>query len=146
MDITLNPPPLIAGADVRFPELEATSQIVSAYIGHHAMSPTDVPQFIAQVYGAVARLSAPAAPVEPEAKQEPAVPIRKRFTDTHIICLDDGQQFKSLKRHLRTLGMTPDQYRAKWNLPKDDPIVHPSYSAVRSRLARDNGLGTKKGA
>lgn len=91
-------------------------------------------------------LVAPLAPPEPEAKPlEPAVPVRKSVTPDFIICLEDGKKFKSLKRHLRThYDLTPEQYREKWGLPADYPMVAPSYSATRSQLAKDSGLGTKK--
>lgn len=81
-----------------------------------------------------------------ETKKElvPAVPIKKSVTDEYIICLEDGKKFKSLKRHLKILGMTPEEYRAKWGLPDDYPLTAPTYSATRSRLAKSIGLGKKK--
>ncbi len=86
-------------------------------------------------------IETPAAPVE----LVPAVPVRKSITNDYIVCLEDGKKFKSLKRHLRThFNMTPDEYRQKWGLPADYPMVAPNYSATRSKLAKDNGLGTKK--
>jgi predicted transcriptional regulator len=84
-----------------------------------------------------------AATPEPEVLT-PAVSIRKSMSPDHLICLDDGRRFKSLKRHLATLGMTPDQYRAKWNLPADYPMVAPNYAAARSALAKNMGLGQKR--
>jgi predicted transcriptional regulator len=87
--------------------------------------------------------AATAAAPEPEVLT-PAVSIRKSMSPDHLICLDDGRRFKSLKRHLATLGMTPDQYRAKWNLPADYPMVAPNYAAARSALAKNMGLGQKR--
>ena len=77
----------------------------------------------------------------PAEKQEPAVSIRKSITPDYLVCLDDGKKFKSLRRHLATLGLTPDQYRVKWNLPADYPMVAPNYAAQRSELAKKSGLG-----
>jgi predicted transcriptional regulator len=79
----------------------------------------------------------------PIAKQEPAVPVKKSVTDDYIICLEDGEKFKSMRRHLYKLGMTPDDYRKKWGLPDDYPMTSPAYSAKRSQLAKDSGLGRK---
>ena len=91
---------------------------------------------------AVAQQAAPA----PAEEVKPAVPIRKSITPDYIVCLEDGKKFKSLKRHLRTqFDMSPEQYREKWGLPADYPMVAPNYSATRSRLATDNGLGRKAG-
>lgn len=107
-------------------------------------SGTTLADLISEVRGA---LEAPvaAAPVEaPPEELKPAVPIRKSVTDDFIICLEDGKKFKSLKRHLKThFGLTPEQYRDKWKLPTDYPMVAPNYSATRSKLAKDNGLGKK---
>lgn len=119
----------------------ATGQIVAAAMNHaHAANLTAV---VLEVRKALAiDIAAPAAP-EPE-ELKPAVPIRKSVTPDAIICLEDGKAFKSLKRHLRTAyGMTPEDYRAKWSLPADYPMVAPNYSATRSQLAKDNGLGRK---
>ena len=92
------------------------------------------------VHASLVRLGAATAAPEPEALV-PAVSIRKSVTPGYLICLDDGKKFKSLKRHLASLGMTPDQYRQKWNLPKDYPMVAPEYAATRSALAKKAGLG-----
>lgn len=125
--------------------LEQVAEIVSAYVSHNTVSSADLPKLIASTYTAMGSLAA--APVEQPAKPlDPAVPIKKSVTPDFIICLDDGKKFKSLKRHLAGLGMTPDGYRAKWGLPLNYPMVAPNYSATRSALAKSNGLGLKPGA
>lgn len=120
------------------------ARIVAAYVSHNAVPAADLPQLIASVHGALSRLGdAPAAAQEAPAEQKaPAVPIRRSVTDDYLICLEDGKRFKSLKRHLRSrYGLTPEQYREKWGLPHDYPMVAPNYSAKRSRLAQEMGLG-----
>lgn len=120
--------------------MEQVAEIVSAYVSNNAVSPTDLPALIASTHRAMRSLSSASA--EPQTEElKPAVPIKKSVTPDFIICLDDGKKFKSLKRHLNMLGMTPDEYRAKWGLPKDYPMVAPNYAAVRSALAKSNGLG-----
>ena len=120
---------------------DSTQHIVAAYVSKNPVSTADLPGLIASVYKALSGLNAPDAP--PAAAQEPAVPIKKSITPDAIICLDDGKRFKSLKRHIAGLGMTPEQYRAKWNLPADYPMVSSSYSQRRSDLAKQHGLGKK---
>ncbi|ESQ79396.1 MucR family transcriptional regulator [Asticcacaulis sp. YBE204] len=116
-------------------------EIVSAYVGNNAVSPNDVPSLIQSIYGALNGLSN-AATAEPAQPQTPAVSVKKSISDEYIVCLEDGRKFKSLKRHLRTkYNMSPEDYRAKWNLPKDYPMVAPSYAAARSDLAKQMGLG-----
>lgn len=122
--------------------VEYSCDIVRAYVGHNAISQADLPALIRSTHATVLGLFGVAPAAEP-VPQEPAVPIKRRFTDTHVICLDDGQAFRSMKRHLAKLGMTPAEYRKKWGLPENDPIVHPSYSAQRSQLAKNSGLGRK---
>lgn len=121
--------------------LALTAEIVSAYVSRNSQSPSALPELIAGVHGALAKLGSG----EPEAEpQRPAVSIRRSVTADHLICLEDGLPFRSLKRHLRTEhGMMPDQYREKWGLPWDYPMVAPDYSARRSELARSIGLGRK---
>lgn len=122
--------------------MEQVAEIVSAYVTNNALSTADLPALITSTHSALRSLSA--APIEPPvADLTPAVPIKKSVTPDFIICLDDGKKYKSLKRHLSTLGMTPDEYRAKWGLASDYPIVAPNYSATRSSLAKANGLGRK---
>ena len=120
--------------------LDLTAQIVANYVGNNTAAVGDLPALIKNVYAALAGVSEPeAAPVE---QKTPAVPIKKSITPDVIICLEDGRKFKSLKRHLRTkYNLSPEEYRAKWGLPKDYPMVAPSYAAARSSLAKSMGLG-----
>ena len=121
---------------------ELTVDMVSAYVSNNTVASSDLPDFIHSVYAAVLGLSAPlASPVE---KPVPAVSIKKSVTPDYIISLEDGRQFKSLKRHLSGRGMTPAEYRAKWGLPADYPMVAPNYSAQRSELAKTLGLGQQR--
>ncbi|ODT79672.1 MAG: MucR family transcriptional regulator [Pelagibacterium sp. SCN 64-44] len=123
--------------------IELSSDIVSAYVSHNAVSPVDLPKLIGDVHRALQSLQANEAPA-PVEELKPAVPVRKSVSPDYIICLEDGKKFKSLKRHLRThYNLSPEEYREKWGLPADYPMVAPSYSATRSRLAKDNGLGRK---
>jgi predicted transcriptional regulator len=121
--------------------IEMTAGIVSAYVGNNTVTTADLPALIKQVHGALAAVGSPAAePVAPP--KEPAVPLKKSITPDYLICLEDGRKFKSLKRHLRTkYDMTPEDYRAKWGLPKDYPMVAPNYAEARSNLAKQMGLG-----
>ena len=121
-----------------------TANIVSAYVSNNAVSANDLPNLINQVYSALVRVSAgkAEAPAEP---LKPAVPVKKSITPDYLICLEDGKKFKSLKRHLRTqYNMTPEQYREKWDLPPDYPMVAPNYAAARSHLAKQMGLGQQR--
>ena len=124
--------------------VELTSQIVVAYVSHNSASAADLPKLIEDVYGALMHLdTVDVAVSEP---QKPSVSIRKSVTPERLICLEDGLAFKSLKRHLTTSHqLTPDQYRQKWALPEDYPMVAPDYSATRSALAISRGLGRKAG-
>lgn len=123
-----------------------TTEIVSAYVSNNAISPTDLSRLIADVHSSMSALSQASAPVETEEPQKPAVPIKKSMTQDYLICLEDGKKFRSLKRHLATYyGLSPDQYRAKWGLHSDYPMVAPSYSEQRSNLAKKAGLGRKSG-
>lgn len=122
------------------------SEILVAYVSNNSVPRAELPALIADVHAAIERL-VPAEAEEPQAAPVPAVPVRKSVTNDHIVCLEDGKTFKSLKRHLSTHhGMTPDEYRAKWNLPHDYPMVAPAYAEARSALARSMGLGRKRGA
>lgn len=121
--------------------LEMTADIVSAYVGNNNVQAAEVPGLIASIHAALTQVSTGAVEPEPEVK-DPAVPIRKSITPDHIICLEDGLKFKSLKRHLRTkYDMSPEEYRAKWGLAKDYPMVAPNYAKARSELAKSMGLG-----
>ncbi len=115
------------------------ADIVSAYVTHNRLAPTELTGLIAAVHGALQGLNTPVAP-QPE-KLEPRMPIKKTITPDFLISLEDGKQYRSLKRHLTTMGLTPDGYRAKWSLPHDYPMVAPSYSKQRSELAKSLGLG-----
>ncbi|WP_193336539.1 MucR family transcriptional regulator [Devosia beringensis] len=133
------------GATVGYEQdlIELSTEIVSAYVSHNALSPSDLPKLIADVHGALRTLSNNEVPLQVE-ELKPAVPVRKSVAPDYIICLEDGKKFKSLKRHLRThYNLSPEEYREKWGLPADYPMVAPSYSATRSKLAKDNGLGRK---
>ncbi len=122
---------------------ELTAEVVAAYVSNNVVQTGDLPSLISEVHTALgATGSTPAAPAE---KQKPAVPIRKSVHNDYIICLENGMKFKSLKRHLMTYhGLTPEEYREKWNLPSDYPMVAPAYAEARSRLAKEMGLGQKR--
>ena len=130
--------------------IELTGKIVSAYVGRNVIPPTDLPTLISTVHQSLINLGKPQAPasdavLEP---QKPAVPIKKSVTPDYIVCLEDGKRCKMLKRHLASsYGMTPEEYRRKWGLPDDYPMVAPSYAKARSDLALKLGLGriSKKG-
>ena len=123
--------------------LGLTADIVSAHLSNNTVAISDVPVLIAKVHGALSAIGE-GAPEKPEATQEPAVSIRSSVRPDHIVCLEDGKKLKMLKRHLMThYRLTPQQYRAKWNLPADYPMVAPNYAEQRRRLAKDIGLGTK---
>ena len=121
------------------------ADIVSAFVSNNSVPSTEVAALVVDVHAALLRLTmAPEPAVEPEA-QKPAVPPRKSVTDEYIICLEDGLRFKSLKRHLRTqYNLTPEQYREKWSLPPDYPMVAPAYAKARSNLAKQMGLGQQR--
>ncbi len=121
-----------------------TADIVSAYVANNNVSATELPALIQATFTALSKAGAPQAP-EPS-PPTPAVPIRKSVTHEHLISLEDGKPYKSLKRHLTTLGLTPEDYRAKWSLPKDYPMVAAAYSEQRSNLAKSLGLGRKAGS
>jgi predicted transcriptional regulator len=120
---------------------ELAANIVAAFVSHNSLPVMELPGLIASVDAALRGLiSGVPTPSESE-KPTPAVPIKKSVTPDHLVCLDDGKKFKSLRRHLGTLGMTPEEYRAKWGLPGDYPMVAPNYAAKRSQLAKTMGLG-----
>ena len=121
--------------------IEMTADIVSAYVGNNSVSSADLPALIQSVHRALAGIAGGPEVVEP-APKEPAVPLKKSITPDYLICLEDGRKFKSLKRHLRTkYNMSPEEYRSKWGLPKDYPMVAPNYAKARSDLAKQMGLG-----
>jgi predicted transcriptional regulator len=115
------------------------ADIVSSYVANNSVHRSDLPGVIASVHAALVGL-ANVTPTEPE-KAQPAVSIRKSITPDYLISLEDGKKYKTLKRHLGKLGLTADDYRAKWGLPRDYPMVAPSYAAKRSDLAKSSGLG-----
>ncbi|RTL96105.1 MucR family transcriptional regulator [Ancylobacter rudongensis] len=124
--------------------LGLTADVVAAFVGNNSVPAAELPDLIAKVHGALLRLSTP-APAVVEEVLKPAVPVKKSVTPEFIICLEDGLKFKSLKRHLRTkYNMTPEEYRAKWGLPNDYPMVAPSYAEARSNLAKKMGLGQQR--
>lgn len=123
--------------------LELTANIVAAYVSNNPLPTSELGRVIADTYAAVSKLQAPLT-LQPEERRAPAVPIKKSVTPDFIICLEDGKKFKSLKRHIGThYNLTPDEYRAKWGLPADYPMVAPNYAAARSQLAKASGLGRK---
>jgi predicted transcriptional regulator len=130
-------------AELELDLIEVVADIVGAYVGNNAITASELPNLIAAVHGAVVGLSAPAAAVEPE-KREPAVSIKKSITPDFLISLEDGRKFRTLRRHLSGLGMTPDEYRRKWGLAGDYPMVAPNYSAKRSELAKASKLGERR--
>ncbi len=123
--------------------LSMTTEIVSAHLSNNTVAVADIPQLIKLVYTSLASQGAEEQK-EAQEKPVPVVPIKKSVTPDYIICLEDGKKLKMLKRHLKTkYNMTPDEYRKKWGLPDDYPMVAPSYAAQRSSLAKKIGLGTK---
>ena len=124
--------------------IELTTTIVSAYVGNNSVASAEIPNLIGQVYSALKRIASGQAAAAGE-PLKPAVPIKRSVTAEYIVCLEDGQKFKSLKRHLRTrYNMTPEQYREKWGLPTDYSMVAPNYAAARSQLAKQMGLGQQR--
>jgi predicted transcriptional regulator len=124
--------------------IELTAGIVSAFVSNNSVSAGDIPALINQVHSALLRVSSGAKEV-PAEPLKPAVSVKKSITPDYLVCLEDGKKFKSLKRHLRTqYNVTPEQYREKWGLPADYPMVAPNYAAARSKLAKDMGLGQQR--
>lgn len=124
--------------------IDLTADIVSAYVSNNAVASADLPGLISEVFAALQKTSSVTAEPEPE-PLKPAVSIKKSVMPDYIVCLEDGKKFKSLKRHLRThYDMTPEEYREKWSLPSDYPMVAPNYAAARSALAKKMGLGQQR--
>ena len=124
--------------------IELTAKIVSAYLGNNSVPSGEIANLISQVHAALKRVSGTQIAVASEAAK-PAVSIKRSISSDYIVCLEDGKKFKSLKRHLRIrYNMTPEQYREKWGLPSDYPMVAPNYAATRSQLARQMGLGQQR--
>lgn len=125
--------------------VQLTADIVSAYVANNKVGTADLGKLIEDVHGALQRAPGAQAAPEPEPR-EPAVSIRRSITPDYIVCLEDGKKFKSLKRHLQgEHGLTPDEYRSKWGLSRDYPMVAPNYAKARSDLAKSMGLGRKGG-
>jgi predicted transcriptional regulator len=132
-----------ASSDIQETLVSLTADIVAAHVSNNSVAVSDLPLLIQNVHGALSGLGTTV--VEPEAKQEPAVSVRASVKPDYIVCLEDGKKLKMLKRHLMThYQMTPEQYRAKWNLPADYPMVAPNYAEQRRTLAKKIGLGTKR--
>ena len=124
--------------------VELTAEIISAYVSNNTVVASDLPAIIGDVHEALSKASQRIGQTERE-ELRPAVALKKSVTPDYIICLEDGKKFKSLKRHLRThYNLSPEEYREKWNLPHDYPMVAPNYAAARSQLAKQMGLGTRR--
>jgi predicted transcriptional regulator len=124
--------------------IELAADIVSAYVSNNSVPSGELPALISEVHTALMRVGGGKVEAPTEAPK-PAVPLKKSITPDYIICLEDGKKFKSLKRHLRTqYNMTPEQYREKWGLPSDYPMVAPNYAKARSELAKEMGLGQQR--
>lgn len=124
--------------------VELAADIVSAYVSNNSVATNELPALIGEIHSALVRIGTGAPEVASEALK-PAVPIKKSITPDYIVCLDDGKKFKSLKRHLRTqYDMTPEEYRERWGLPPDYPMVAPNYAQARSQLAKKMGLGQQR--
>jgi predicted transcriptional regulator len=125
--------------------IELATEIVSAYVSNNTVPAAELSGLIAEVYAALQRTSAGVAPEPAPEPLKPAVPVKKSVNPDFIVCLEDGKKFKSLKRHLRTqYNMTPEEYREKWGLPADYPMVAPNYAQARSDLAKKMGLGQQR--
>lgn len=124
--------------------IDLTTEIVAAYVSNNPVNTAELPDLIASVHDALKRMEGSQAP-QPREELRPAVPIKRSVTEDFIICLEDGKKFKSLKRHLKTrYNMTPEQYRERWGLPHDYPMVSPNYAKKRSAMAKQQGLGTRR--
>ncbi len=135
---------MASGGDHATSFIELTANIVSAYVSNNPVPAADIPTLINQIHSALMQVSAGRADVAAEPLR-PAVSIKKSITPDHLVCLEDGKKFKSLRRHLRSqYNMTPEQYREKWGLPPDYPMVAPNYAAARSQLAKQMGLGQQR--
>ncbi|MCB1509725.1 MAG: MucR family transcriptional regulator [Hyphomicrobiaceae bacterium] len=132
--------------DVAKPNLmEQTTRIVEAFVSNNVLDAKDVPALIGDVHQALCRLS-DGTPMPDREDPKPAVSVKRSVMPDYIVCLEDGKKFKSLKRHLRThYNLTPEEYREKWGLPHDYPMVAPNYARARSELAKKMGLGTRRG-
>jgi predicted transcriptional regulator len=124
--------------------IELTAEIISAYVSNNTVVASDLPAIIGDVHDALSKASQRVGQIERE-ELRPAVTVKKSVTPDYIVCLEDGKKFKSLKRHLRThYNLSPEEYREKWGLPHDYPMVAPNYAQARSALAKQMGLGTRR--
>lgn len=124
--------------------LSLASQIVSAHVARNPVATEELPALIREVYRALVEVSSGTVPAAEPERPQPAVPIKRSITPDYLICLEDGKKLKMLKRHLKTAyDLTPDQYRERWGLPPDYPMVAPNYARQRSELAREIGLGSR---
>ena len=122
-----------------------TAEVVASFVSNNPLPRSELPALIQAVHSAVERLGTGSESVPPQVESKaPAVPVRKSVTPDYLICLEDGKRFKSMRRHLALLGLTPEQYREKWNLPSNYPMVAPNYAAARSQLAKQMGLGQQR--
>ena len=127
--------------------LELAAELVAAYVSNNPVPSSGLPDLILAVHSSLEKLRSEPDPAPPQAEaKSPAVSIRRSVTPDYLICLEDGKRFKSLRRHLGLLGLTPEQYRQKWKLPSDYPMVAPNYATQRSALAKKIGLGQKRKA
>jgi predicted transcriptional regulator len=127
--------------------LRMTAEVAAAYVGNNHAQVEDLPHLITVVHNALRDLVVNGSKAEPQAPLEPAVPIKKSIQPDHLVCLEDGKKLKMLKRHLRTVyNLSPEEYRAKWGLPSDYPMVAPNYAAMRSDFAKKIGLGRNRAA
>ena len=125
--------------------IELAADIMSAFVSNNSVPVAELPALIGSVHDALTKVASGSTQQPAEEPKAPAVPIKKSVQPDYIVCLDDGKRFKSLKRHLRTVyNLTPDQYRAKWGLAHDYPMVAPNYAAARSELAKQMGLGARR--
>ena len=132
--------------DPKTPMIELAAQIVAAYVAKNAVEQADLPKLITDVHRALEHAASGNTAKDEELQLRPAVNAKKSITPDYLICLEDGKKFKSMKRHLRThFNLTPEQYREKWGLAADYPMVAPNYATSRSRLAKNMGLGLKRG-
>jgi len=126
--------------------VEIAADIVSAYVSKNSIPASELPELLAKVHGSLTSIAGGQAKTEQAEPKTPAVPVKKSVTPDFVICLEDGKKFKSLKRHLRTTyNLSPAEYRAKWDLPHDYPMVAPNYAKARSELAKQMGLGQQAG-
>jgi predicted transcriptional regulator len=124
--------------------VELTAEIISAYVSNNTVVASDLPTIITDVHDALSKVTQRVGAAERE-ELRPAIAVKKSVTPDYIVCLEDGKKFKSLKRHLRThYSLSPEEYREKWGLPHDYPMVAPNYAQARSALAKQMGLGTRR--